>query len=107
MTQRQDRLNELMREIAADFVRDISNKQSLITITRADISPDIRSCTIFFTTIPAEQQQIAEDFLNRHGSELRGYVKSRLSIKRLPYFKFKVDLGERHRQHLDQISKDL
>lgn len=106
MTKRQDRLNELLRETAAEFVRGIANNQSLITITRADVSPDIRQAKIFFTTIPADQEQIAEDFLNRHAAELRNFAKSRLNLKRLPFFTFKLDLGERHRQHLDSIPLD-
>ena len=106
-SKRQDRLNELLRETAAEFVRGIANNQSLITVTRADVSPDVRQCTIFFTTIPADQQQIAADFLNRHASELRSHAKSRLNLKRLPFFQFKVDMGERHRQHIEEISKDL
>ena len=106
-SKRQDRLNALLQEIAAEFVRGIANNQSLITVTRADVSPDIRQATIFFTTIPDTQEQSAEDFLNRHAAELRSYAKSRLNLKRLPFFKFKIDRGERHRQHIDEISKDL
>jgi ribosome-binding factor A len=107
MTKRQDRLNELFRETAAEFVSGIANPQSLITVTRADVSPDIRACTIFFTTIPATEQHKAEDFLNRHAAELRSFAKGRLTIKRLPFFTFKLDVGERHRQRLDEISQNL
>ena len=60
-TKRQDRLNALLQETAAEFVRGIANNQSLITVTRADVSPDIRQATIFFTTIPDTQEQIAEE----------------------------------------------
>jgi len=107
MTKRQDRLNELLRETAAAFTQTITNNQSLITVTRADVSPDTKQCKIFFTSLPAQQQDIAEAFLNRHASELRGYAKSRLNMKRLPFFKFELDHGERHRQKIDEISKNL
>jgi ribosome-binding factor A len=60
-----------------------------------------------FTAIPEDQEKIAESFLNRHASELRGYAKSRLNLKRLPFFQFKLDMGERHRQYIDAISRDL
>ena len=107
MTKRTDRLNELLRETAADFCNTITNKQSLITVIHADVSPDLRNCTIYITALPENQESIAVDFLNRHASELRQYAKSKLNLKRLPFFQFKLDIGERHRQLIDEISKDL
>ena len=107
MTKRQDRLNELLRETAASFTQTITNNQSLITITRADVSPDVKQCKIYFTSLPEDQQHIAEPFLNRHASELRAYAKSRLNMKRLPFFKFELDHGERHRQKIDEISRNI
>lgn len=107
MTKRQDRLNELLRETAAAFVSGIANSQSLITVTRVDVSPDIRQATVFFTTLPNNQELIAEEFLNRHAAELRGYAKSKLNLKRIPFFKFELDRGERHRQHIEDISQSI
>ena len=107
MTKRQDRLNELLRETAAEFVRGIANNQSLITVTRSSVSPDVRQATIYFTTLPASEETKAEDFLNRHASELRSFAKAKLNLKRLPFFKFELDMGERHRQHIDKISQSL
>ncbi len=46
-------------------------------------------------------------FLQRCGSELRGYVKKKSNLKIIPFIEFSIDYGERHRQHIDDIARDI
>ena len=107
MTMRQDKVAALLSEQAAVFLQSISNHSALITVTRADVSPDLRKATIFVTVLPTEKEEQAVAFANRHAAELRDYIKPRLNMRRLPFFSFELDHGERNRQHIDEISREL
>ena len=93
-------------EAAAQFVLEEANTDPLITITRADVSPDNRNATIFFTTIPETKQDDALLFMKRSGTDLRHFLMKRLRLHHIPHLEFMIDYGERHRQHIDEIVRE-
>jgi len=104
---RHDRVRSLIKELAASFIRDESNPDPLITVTDVTTSPDYRNVTIFITTIPDGGEEDALIFLKRKGRELRGYVKKKSNLKVIPHIDFAIDRGERHRQHIGEIARDI
>ncbi|PCI29711.1 hypothetical protein COB52_02255 [Candidatus Kaiserbacteria bacterium] len=101
--QRQQKISEQIAHLAADFLGRESNRESLITVTRANISPDLSRATIYFTVLPDSYQDGALDFAKRKRNEFRSYVKKHTHLRRLPYFEFEIDYGEKNRQHLDTL----
>lgn len=106
MEDRNSKVATLLTELAAKYVQQEANPNPLITITRADVSPDYKNATIFFTTIPEDRQDDALAFLKRSGGEMRRFVMKHMRIKHIPYLDFMVDYGERHRQHIDEIVRE-
>lgn len=107
MSERHLRVESLIRELVANFIQQEANTNPLITVTRTSTSPDYRRVTVFFTTIPDGKEEDALAFLKRSGSEIRGYIKKKSNLKIIPFIEFSVDYGERHRQHIDDISREL
>lgn len=107
MNERHDRVLSMVKEQAANFIRVEANPDPLITVTSAHITPDQKHLTIYFTTIPEEKESDALIFLKRNGSEFRHYLKKHSSLKNIPHIEFAVDAGERHRQHIDDIARDI
>ena len=107
MHDRHVRVVSLLKEHAANFIRQESNPDPLITVTNATISPDYKRVTIFITTIPEDREADALIFLKRYGSEFRHYIKKHSNLKIIPHVDFEIDAGERHRQHIDEISRDI
>lgn len=107
MSERQGKVANLLQECAARFVQQEANTNPLITITRVDISPDLKRAIIFFTTIPDGKEQDALIFLKRSATNLRQYLKENAKIKRIPHLEFMLDAGERHRQHIDEVMRDI
>jgi len=107
MSDRHLRVESLIREIVAKFIQQEANTDPLITVTRTSTAPDYRRVTIFFTTIPDGKEEAALAFLKRSGGEIRGYIKKKSNLKIIPFIEFSVDYGERHRQHIDDISRKL
>ncbi len=107
MTDHHSRLVSVLQELAARFVQQEANTDPLITITNADVSADQKHVTIFFTTIPENKQNDAHIFLKRSSGDFRTFIKTHGRLKVIPHIDFEVDYGERHRQHIDDIVRDL
>ncbi|MBP6881169.1 MAG: ribosome-binding factor A [Candidatus Pacebacteria bacterium] len=107
MSDRQIKVTGLIKELAASFVQQEANTDPLITITSVDASPDLRRAIIFFTTIPDGREKDALIFLKRNGTNMRNYFKQKMRIKNIPHLEFMVDAGERHRQHMDELVREI
>ncbi|MEZ4104475.1 MAG: ribosome-binding factor A [Candidatus Paceibacterota bacterium] len=107
MSDRHQRVESLIRELVASYIQKEANTDPLITITRVTSSPDYRRMTAFFTTIPDGREDDALIFLKRTGSDLRSYIKKKSNLKIIPFLEFSVDYDERHRQHIDEIARDI
>lgn len=103
---RQKKFQGEMLKLAGEFISANSNRNSMITPTSASISPDLKQCTIYFTTIPEGQEENALGFLKRQRGDFRTFAKKRISSKVIPFFDFEVDLGEKNRQLIDKISSE-
>lgn len=107
MSDRHLKIVLLMQELAAKFIQHTANTDPLITVTSANASPDFKNVTIFITTIPDGKEEDALIFLKRSGKEMRGYIKEHTHMKVIPHLDFAIDYGERHRQHIDEIVRDI
>ncbi len=94
-----------MAHKAADFFARESNRESLITVTRADVSPDLKNVQIFFTVLPVEYETAALNFAKRSRTDFREYLKKHASLQRLPNVDFTIDDGEKNRQRIDDLTR--
>lgn len=107
MSERTERVESLLREVVASFIVAEANPSPLITVTQVSVSPDLKNATVFFTTIPESREQDALIFMKRSGTELRQHIKKRSSLKFIPNIIFQIDSGERARQHIDDITRQV
>lgn len=105
-TPRQEKMRELLREIAAQFFQREAGTRSLITVTDTTISPDFKRATIYITTIPTSEEERAIDFAKRKRTELREFIAKNGKLRTLPVFEIKLDEGERNRQKIDDLSQE-
>ena len=89
--------------IAQDFFQRESSGASLITVTRCEVSPDMKYSTLFITAIPENKEPAALDFAKRMRTELRHKVMKRLPIKVIPFFEIEIDYGEKNRLHVEEL----
>src|ERR1035437_3084732 len=101
---RADRIAKIVKVAAAEFMQKESSGQSLITITRVELSNDEKYANILFTVLPEDKEEPALEFAKRMRSEFKEYIKSNTKLGRIPLFDFNIDLGEKHRQKIDLIS---
>lgn len=107
MTERKTKVATLLRELAATYIQHEANTDPLITVTNVDLSPDFRRAIIFVTTIPDGREEDALIFLKRNATEIRNHIKRNAHLKHIPHLEFMIDAGERHRQHMDEIVREI
>ncbi len=101
---RDERLKEVVREVAAEFLSREANRDTLITVTRTDLSQGGKHCNIFISVLPESRERAALGFANRHRGEFSDYYKKK--IKGMPpQVEFMLDFGEKNRQRLDELSE--
>ena len=101
---RDKKIEEVIRELAAKFFLEESSGGGMITVTRVTVTSDTKQAKIFFTVYPPEKEKAVFDFAKRKRSEFREYMQNNSRIARLPFIDFDIDLGEKNRQLIDQIS---
>jgi ribosome-binding factor A len=102
MNRRQEKMESVLGAAAASYFNLNSNRSSLITVTRCDISPDNRKGTIYVTIFPDDKEEEALAFARRRRPELREYIGKQLNSKVLPYLDIELDVQEKARQIEDR-----
>lgn len=100
---REGKVAARLAQTAARFFENESNRQSLITVTRAHISTDGLHATIYITVLPESAEPSVISFAKRNRHELREYIKKNLPMGRIPTLDVEIDAGEHHRQHIDEL----
>jgi ribosome-binding factor A len=103
---KKEKLEELIRSLAAQFLAEEADPSSLITITRATASTKLETATIFFTVYPETREKSALDFVKRKRKQFRDFVKSHSRLRYVPFVDFQIDAGEKNRQHIDELSRN-
>ena len=103
MRKRDEKLKDLIKEVAAKFLNIESNRVSMVTVTNVLISKDGKYATIFFYGLPERQRKSRFGFCQAQRAEFRDFAKKNIRAGRIPFFDFEIDAGEKHRQKIDSI----
>lgn len=101
---RTQRLKDELKALGAQFLELGSNGSSLLTVTDVRLSGDQKNATILFTTLPESFEKTALEFAKRKRSEFKQFIRDKSRIPRIPHIDFEIDLGERNRQRIDELS---
>jgi ribosome-binding factor A len=104
MTQRQEKVSQEIKEVVARFLEAESNRTSLITVTKADVSPDLKNAKIYISVLPEEKEKAALDFCKRKRSEIKHQIKKKMSLRVIPFVDVEIDKGEKNRQRIHELS---
>lgn len=103
MSQRTDKVSNLIKELSAEFLGRTNNRTSLITVTSATTSPDLKRATVFITVLPETKEHDALEFAKRKKGELREFLKKNMATKTVPFIEIDIDKGEKSRQKIDEL----
>jgi ribosome-binding factor A len=95
-----------IKELAAQFLERENDRTSLITLTAASCSPDLKRATIFITVLPNSKEGAALGFVKRQLKALREFLRKNMPMKVIPFLEVKIDLGEKNRQKIDELLRN-
>ncbi len=103
--QRNEKLVNLLKELTAEFLNRENNKTSLITVTSATVSPDLKRATVFITVLPETKENEALLFVRRKLGKLHAYISQKIPGRNIPFLQIGIDSGEKNRQKIDELLK--
>lgn len=103
MSNRDDRIREILRDCGARFLSLNGNGSSLLTVTNVELTSDGKRATIFFTVFPEGLEKTAVEFAKRKRPEFKQFVKDHSKLGRIPLLDFEIDSGEKNRQKIDSL----
>ena len=106
MTQRMEKVTRLVKELFAQFLNRESTNASLISVTMATVSPDLKKATIYITALPESQEKTALLFAKRKRPEMREFLKKHMQTKNVPFLEVMIDMGEKNRQKIDELLRE-
>lgn len=104
MSERREKSREAIAKTAAEFLMRESNRQSLITVTGASLSDNLKRAVVYITVLPDSEEAKALNFANRKAKEFRDFMQERVKLPVLPRIEFVIDRGEKNRQRIDELS---
>ena len=93
---RQLRVSELIKEVVARAIseRQIDNKvfdNSLVSVTKVKVSPDLQNATIFVSSFPMLNSKALVDKLNQLAHRFRSIINHHVKLKYSPKIVFRYD----------------
>ena len=109
---RTHRVSEEFREILAEEVPKLKDPRvGFVTITRVDVTPDLRRATVYYTVLGDEPAQNATRAgLRSAAPRLRQVIGAQVRLKVMPDLEFRPDVGvegsKRVEELLEKIQKE-
>jgi ribosome-binding factor A len=105
-SRRQSKVAEEIAHQAARFLGEyVRAGGSLVTVTHADISPDLKKTTIFVSIIPKSREEDMMRSLKRLRTDLHDRLKEHTVLRNVPTVDFELDIGELNRQRIDELTR--
>lgn len=106
---RQNRINDAVKEEAAQILRDVKDPRiasSLVSITAAKVSGDLKFATIYFSVLGSDEAEIGKA-LNGMAGFFRSELARRINLRITPQITFKFDGSAEYGANISSILKKL
>jgi len=110
-SQRQLRVGQEIRKIIAGAlergeVRNPLILDNFITITKVEVSPDLKLCTIYFMTLNGQNLGQIEDDLNAETWGLKKLIAAKLKLRYTPDLNFRMDTSFEEVDRIEKLLRD-
>ncbi len=108
-TRRQKRVASLIKEeLSHLLIEGIQDSSSgLITITRVEMSPDLKTAHIYLSIFGAEQSETILELLDRKKGYLRKSIASKVKLKYNPLLIFSFDQSPDYEAKIDRLIENI
>jgi len=108
-TRRQKRVASLIKEeLSHLLIEGIQDSSSgLITITRVEMSPDLKTAHIYLSIFGGEQKETILELLDKKKGYLRKSIASNVKLKYNPLLIFSFDKGLEYEAKIDKLLENI
>jgi ribosome-binding factor A len=113
MSERMRRVNESVRAVVAETVRELKDPRiGLVTVTGVRVTPDLHEATVYVSVLGGEKKRKATlaGLQSAHGI-LQSRINQQLKLRRTPTLTFQydesVERGVRMTALIDEVARDL
>ncbi len=106
---RRGRINDEMQKELSMLLREIKDPRvsgSLISITAAEVTPDLKFATVYFSSLMGDPKEIKKGLESAKGF-IRREIAQRLNLRQTPEFTFVHDRSIEHGAHISKIIEDI
>ena len=106
---RQNRINDAVKEEMAQILRDVKDPRianSLVSITGANVSADLKFAKIYYSVIGAERAEVQKALTNAQGF-FRSELARRINLRITPVLTFEYDESIEYGAHISSILSKL
>ncbi len=108
MSQRLERVGELVREVLADEIPKLTDPGlGFVSITGVRISADLRHAVVYFSVLDRADEEATAAALGRARSRLQRALGTNLTMKRTPVLRFEADRGIVDGENIDAILREI
>ncbi len=109
---RRTRINDEVTRVMAEAIRTVKDPRvanSIITITRSDVSGDLKFAKIYFSVFGAEHEDIKELKKGLYSAQgyLRSYIARELNLRITPELTFEYDNAMEHGADIMRLLKKI
>lgn len=109
---RRTRINDEMTRVIAEALRTVKDPRvaaSLITVTKSDVTGDLKYAKIYFSVFGADDDEIKEikKGLYSAAGYLRSYVARELNLRATPELSFEYDNAMQHGEEIMRLMKSI
>ncbi len=107
-TPRMRKVNSVLREVLADEIELLTDPRlEMVSVTGVDTSPDLRTATVYVSTLDLERGPEAVVALGRAATRLQAAVARQVRMKYTPHLQFELDAGVVQGERIDSIFRSL
>ena len=107
---RMEKINQMIKkEIGLILQREMRDPRlSFVTITKADVSPDLHNARINFSFLgDPKDMPTVQDTLNGASNYIRKLIGKRISLRFTPHFEFLYDPSIEYGARIEQTLKEI
>lgn len=110
-SQRQLRVAREIKKIIASAlergeVRNPLILDNFVTITKVDVAPDLKFCTVYFMTLNGKNLGQIEDDLNAEANGMKKQIASKLKLRYTPDINFRMDTSYDEVDRIEKLLRD-
>lgn len=104
---RQDRINEEVKKIVGEIIREMKDPRvsQMATITQAEVTNDLKHAKLYVSVYEENEEQRGDTIaaLNHAAGFITRELGQRMQIRRLPAIKFILDTSIEYSAHINKI----